>query len=165
MFQKYLTEKNLWLALRIGMGIIMLWPFLDKSFGLGFSTMPGKAWIDGASPTTGFLSRVPVGPLALVFKAMANNPIVDVLFMGGLLGVGLAFLLGIGTKVAGWVGALMMFLIYLSLFPPTTNPFMDEHLIYILIFIGFTIKDQTKNYGLNNWWKNTSLVRRWPWLE
>lgn len=165
MSQKYLTEKNLWLVLRLSMGLIMFWPFLDKLLGLGFSTMPDRAWIAGVSPTTGFLSRAPVGPLAEVFKSLSNNLMVDILFMTGLFGVGLAMLLGIGIKVAGWTGALMMFLIYLSLFPPTNHPFMDDHLIYILIFVSFAINDRTKFFGLNQWWKNTKLVRRWPWLE
>lgn len=31
-----------------------LWAFLDKTFGLGYSTRVAKAWVNGGSPTKGF---------------------------------------------------------------------------------------------------------------
>ena len=53
-------------ALRIAFGITFLWAFLDKTFALGFHTgydqegnldrFGPAAWINGASPTEGFLS-------------------------------------------------------------------------------------------------------------
>ena len=56
-----------WGLLRIAMGWIFLWSFLDKMFGLGFATGRDPktgvidfgspdAWINGGSPTEGFLS-------------------------------------------------------------------------------------------------------------
>ena len=36
--------------LRILMGWLFLWTFLDKTFGLGFATTAEKAWIAGGSP-------------------------------------------------------------------------------------------------------------------
>jgi thiosulfate dehydrogenase [quinone] large subunit len=162
--KKVLTENHLWETLRFTIALIMLWAFFDKVFGLGFATPMAKSWLDGVSPTTGFLAFAPVGPLATLFKSLANNLIVDILFMGGLLGVGLSLLLGIGVKLACWVGAIMMFLIYLSLFPPANNPLLDEHLIYVLVFIGLAIRSQAC-FSLNKWWANTELVRRWSWLR
>ncbi|HEV2634497.1 MAG TPA: hypothetical protein VGX23_05090, partial [Actinocrinis sp.] len=47
---------------RIGTGFMFLWAFLDKTFGLGYSTASAKAWIHGGSPTKGFLGSVAVGP-------------------------------------------------------------------------------------------------------
>ena len=44
-----------WAITRISIGWIFLWAFLDKTFGWGFATPAGKAWISGGSPTTGFL--------------------------------------------------------------------------------------------------------------
>lgn len=53
-----------WLAAtRIAVGFLMLWAFLDKLFGLGYSTPAAKSWLNGGSPTNGFLSHVAVGPL------------------------------------------------------------------------------------------------------
>ena len=52
-----------WLAvLRIATGLIFLWAFLDKLFGLGYATPRRQAWIDGGSPTQGFLNSGDVGP-------------------------------------------------------------------------------------------------------
>ncbi|MBA9050098.1 hypothetical protein BJ996_006829 [Streptomyces phaeogriseichromatogenes] len=36
---------------RILTGFVFLWAFLDKTFGLGYATASGNAWIDGMSPT------------------------------------------------------------------------------------------------------------------
>jgi thiosulfate dehydrogenase [quinone] large subunit len=47
-------QKMMGLA-RIGLGWTFLWAFADKLWGLGFSTLPEKSWLAGASPTTGFL--------------------------------------------------------------------------------------------------------------
>ena len=38
-----------------------LWAFLDKTFGLHYSTPSSKAWIHGGSPTKGFLTSIDVG--------------------------------------------------------------------------------------------------------
>lgn len=41
--------------LRLATGWIFLWAFLDKTFGLGFSTPIDRAWINGGTPSQGFL--------------------------------------------------------------------------------------------------------------
>lgn len=33
--------------LRIAVGFVFLWSFLDKTFGLHYSTGPARAWING----------------------------------------------------------------------------------------------------------------------
>ena len=45
-------------ALRIVVGFIFLWTFLDKTFGLGFSTPRQMAWINGGQPAQGFIKGV-----------------------------------------------------------------------------------------------------------
>jgi hypothetical protein len=49
-------------VLRVSMGFVFLWAFLDKTFGLHYATPSAKAWIHGGSPTQGFLKSVDVGP-------------------------------------------------------------------------------------------------------
>ena len=110
-----LNENIVWELLRLSLSFIFLWVFFDKLFGLGFATESNKSWLLGISPTTGFLSNAPDGPFAPIFNSLSGNAGVDFLFMGGLLLVGAALLLGIGMKIATYSGALMMFLIYLSL--------------------------------------------------
>jgi len=147
------------------MSFIVLWAFFDKLFGLGFATESGKSWLAGVSPTTGFLANAPDGPLAPLFNSLSGNILVDLLFMGGLFLVGAALLLGIGMKIACYCGSLMMFLIYLSLFPPENNPLIDEHIIYIIILIGLAIRNEKQNFGLGKKWARTNLVKKHPILE
>ena len=47
---------------RIALGWIFLWAFLDKLFGLGHETATKNAWINGGSPTKGFLAFGATGP-------------------------------------------------------------------------------------------------------
>jgi thiosulfate dehydrogenase [quinone] large subunit len=49
-------------AARLLLGFTFLWPFFDKTFGLGYTTPSFNAWVHNGSPTLGFLSRVAVGP-------------------------------------------------------------------------------------------------------
>src|SRR5688500_11758446 len=141
--------KIILISLRLVMAGIMLWAFLDKVWGLGYPTLAEQSWLSGASPTMGFLTNGTRGPLVEVFKSMAGNPVVDWLFMMGLLGVGLAMLFGDVMKFAGYCGALMMLLIWLASFPPQHNPILDEHIVYILVFIGLAHSPQAGNDKFN----------------
>ena len=141
---KYQNEKVMVIALRIALGFIFLWAFVDKLFGLGFSTAMEKAAIYGNSPTLGFLSTATYGPFAFIFQSIAGNTIIDVLFMASLLFIGITLMSGFGVKYGSFVGAILMFLIWISRFPPQTNPIIDEHVIYIIIFIYLLIKDKNK---------------------
>ena len=69
-------------ALRLSLGWVFFWAFLDKTFGLGFATPPERAWIEGGSPTTGFLKGVE-GTFADFFNGMAGQAWADWLFMIG----------------------------------------------------------------------------------
>src|SRR3989344_2102150 len=100
--------------LRLVMGFIFLWAFLDKLLGLGFATTAEKAWLVGGSPTTGFLSFAVHGPLTNFFNSLAGVPLIDYLFMLGLLFLGVSFMLGIFMRLAS-IGAVIMFsLMYLA---------------------------------------------------
>ncbi|MEA3190556.1 MAG: thiosulfate dehydrogenase (quinone) large subunit [Thermoplasmata archaeon] len=153
---------------RLALGAIFLWAFLDKLFGLGFSTPAERAWLAGGSPTKGYLSSA-VGPMAGFFHGIAGNPVADVLFMAGLAGVGLALLLGVGVRVAGFAGAAMMFLMYAAhpiwAASPATHPFLDDHLVYALMLVAFAVGGTGRHVGLGAWWAQQPLVQRHPWLE
>ncbi len=153
--------------LRIGLGWIFLWAFLDKVWGLGFSTADGKAWIDGVSPTTGFLKFGVDGPFTNTFQSMAGQPIVDWLYMLGLLLVGTALVLGIATRLAAIGGTIMMLLIFFAAsIPPEHNPVIDEHIIYILSLWLLAASPETGNWlGLGRWWHNLLIVQRFPILK
>lgn len=156
-------ERYIWAVLRIGMGWIFLWAFLDKLFGLGFATARENAWLAGGSPTTGYLNFATSGPFTSLFQNLAGNPVIDWLFMLGLLLLGLALILGIGVKVAGYSGALLMFLMWLSHLPPENNPVLDEHIIYLIILIGLARVKAGQVVGLGKWW--SERVTNYAFLE
>lgn len=128
-----MNTKTILKTIRFAISFIFIWAFLDKTFGFGFATSPDKAWIAGGSPTTGFLLNGTHGPLANFFQGLANSSFVDWLFMLGLLFVGLTLLFKKYLKWGVVVGILLMLLMYLAAFPPTNNPIVDDHIIYILV--------------------------------
>ena len=120
--------------LRVMLGFIFLWAFVDKVFGLGFATKSGQAWIDGVSPTAGFLGHAVQGPFAPFFHSLAGLAIVDWMFMLGLLFIGLTLLTKKYLKWGCVAGFVLVIFMYLSLLWPANNPIIDEHLIYAAIF-------------------------------
>jgi thiosulfate dehydrogenase [quinone] large subunit len=130
------SKYELFLGLaRIGLGWIFFWAFIDKVFGLGFTTASEAAWINGGSPTTGFLKFGTHGPFAEIFQSMAGSGLVDALFMVGLLLIGICLMLGVAVRFASYAGALLLLLMWLALLPPEHNPVIDEHVIYALILL------------------------------
>lgn len=120
-------------TLRLLMGFIFLWAFLDKTFGLGFATTADKAWIVGGSPTSGFLTHAVVGPFATFFNSLAGVVLVDWLFMLGLLFVGVTLILNRYVKWGALAGIMMLILMYLALLFPENNPFVDDHIVYAVL--------------------------------
>ena len=143
----------------------MFWAFIDKLFGLGFTTVVEKSWLNGGSPTSGFLEFGTKGPLAELFQSLAGCVFVDWLFMIGLLLIGLCFIVGIGMKVASYSGATMMILMWLAAMFPEHNPFMDEHIIYALLFIYLAKADAGKYWGLGVWWSKQNIVKKYKWMQ
>lgn len=162
---KNTKEQTVSGLLRIVMGWTMLWPFLDKLFGLGFSTTPDKSWLSGHSPTFGFLKSGTTGPFATFYQSIAGNPVVDWLFMLGLLLIGLSLILGIGIKIASYSGMLMMLLMWSAHLLPQQNPLIDDHIIYILVLLCLVWGKAGQYIGLGKWWTNRKLVKKLPWLE
>ncbi len=169
--------QTVWALLRISLGLLLFWAFLDKLFGLGFATCRdatsglvetgcAKAWLYGGSPTAGFLKAAVKGSLAGFYHALSGSVLIDWLFMGGLFLTGLAFILGIGIKIAGFSGALLMILMYSALsLPPANHPFLDEHIIYALVMLGFVFSRAGHRFGFGRWWSRTALVKRFSFLE
>ncbi len=129
-------------VLRVIMGFIFLWAFFDKTFGLGFATKVQNAWINGGSPTTGFLKFGVHGPLASFFNSLAGMQVVDWLFMAGLLFVGVALIFNRFVKWGAIVGMIMLALMYFALIPPENNPLIDDHIVYILVLLLILVKDK-----------------------
>jgi thiosulfate dehydrogenase [quinone] large subunit len=156
-------------VLRYATGFIFLWAFLDKALGLGFSTPAERAWINGGAPAQGFLNSPAVtGPLKGFFAGLAT-PLTDVLFMTGMLGIGVAVVLGIGLRVSAAAGTALMLLMYAAEWPFTpnaesTNPLVDYHIIYALSLITIAVLAAGDTWGLGRVWKRIPFVRQQRWL-
>ncbi|MFI1994526.1 DoxX family membrane protein [Actinoplanes sp. NPDC020271] len=162
-------------VLRIATGFVFLWAFLDKTFGWGYATPSEKSWINGGSPTKGFLSGVDVGPFQGFFNDIAGKGWADWLFMLGLLGIGVALILGIGMRIAATAATAMMLLMWFAEFPPaktsgsgeathSTNPIVDYHIVYALGAIVTALTYAGHTWGLGRWWAQLPLVQRNRWL-
>jgi thiosulfate dehydrogenase [quinone] large subunit len=155
--------RYLWAATRVCLGWTFLWPFIDKTFGLGHETPSAGAWISGGNPTKGFLSGS-VGPFSGIYHSIAGAGAVNLLFMVGLLGIGVALLLGIAMRPACIAGATMLILMWSASLPPANNLFMDDHIIYALVLIGLASVGAGKTLGLGARWARTGVVQRYAWL-
>ena len=162
-------------VLRISTGFVFLWAFLDKTFGLGYSTPSAKAWIHGGAPAKGFLASVDAGPFQGTFHHLAGTAFADWAFMLGMLGIGLALVLGIGLRIAAGAAALMMAMMWFAEFPlarhasggkPTgsTNPLTDYHFVYAVGAIVLALTYAGHTWGLGRMWAKLPFVQKHRWL-
>ena len=158
------VARYAWFAARIGMGFIFLWAFVDKLFGFGYATPAGKGWIDGGSPTKGFLSgsRGPVRGLLPQHRRHGFRQH-RVHARPGRDRRGSAA--RCRHALAAGAGALMLVMMYTVVLPPTTNPLIDDHLILAVLLIGLAAVGAGNTFGLGRRWAATPLVTRQPWLK
>lgn len=172
------TEKTFYaIALaRISLGLIFLWAFFDKLLGLGYATCRDaasgvinfsceRAWINGGSPTSGYLENATKGPLADFYQGLAAVALVDWMFMAGLLFIGLGLILGTWVRLASWAGIAMMALMWSSALWPENNPVLDDHIVYIFVLLAITYGNPLQKWGLRKQWVNIPLVKRLRFLQ
>lgn len=152
-------------GVRLALGWTFLWAFLDKAFGLGHETAKADAWIHGGSPTMGFLKFAAAGPFKGIYNDIAGATWADWLFMAGLLGIGLALMLGIAMRVTAAAGVLLLVLMWTAVLPPANNPFMDDHLIYAGTLVLLALIGAGRTFGLGRMWESLPFVAKNPWLR
>jgi thiosulfate dehydrogenase [quinone] large subunit len=162
-------------VLRVSTGFVFLWAFFDKTFGWGYSTPSAKAWINGGSPTKGFLSSVDVGPFQGTFHSLAGTTFANLAFMLGLLAIGVALIAGIGLRVAAVAAALMMAMMWIAEWPlaqhtssgepsGSTNPVTDYHFIYAVSAVVVALTYAGHTWGLGRQWAKLPFVQKHRWL-
>ncbi|WP_152659393.1 hypothetical protein [Demequina salsinemoris] len=166
---------------RIVLGFYFLWAFIDKLFGLGYSVCRttaddgtfsidafcDSAWINGGHVTEGYLvyGGNVNSPFHEFFVNLGAERWTDWPFMIGLLGVGLALMLGIGTKVGAISGTLMVTFMYMTQMPTTTNLFLDDHVIMAVAMLAAAwLEADRQAIGIGNWWRKLEIVQKNPWL-
>ncbi|MEV6492341.1 DoxX family membrane protein [Actinoplanes sp. NPDC051633] len=169
------TAARVLAVFRISTGFVFLWAFLDKTFGLGYATPAERAWINGGSPTKGFLSSVEVGPFQNFFHDIAGTTWANWLFMLGLLGIGLALILGIGMRIAAVAATAMMAMMWIAEWPlaqhtsagepsGSTNPITDYHYMYAVGAIVLALTYAGHTWGLGRLWAKLPFVQKHRWL-
>lgn len=163
-------------ALRIGFGLTFLWAFVDKLFALGFHTgydptgatldrFGPAAWVNGGSPTEGFLKFGADGPFKGFYNSIAGTAWADTAFMLGLLGIGVALTLGVGMRFAAVAGATMYLLMWSVVLPPENHPVLDDHVLGALTVVALALLNAGDTWGLGRWWGNTKIVQDYPVLR
>jgi thiosulfate dehydrogenase [quinone] large subunit len=170
---------RIWGLLRISIGWVFLWAFLDRLLALGFSTgrdpetgivdrFGDAAWINGGSPTEGFLrfGLHTKGVFTDLYGDLAGQGWVDWGYMLSMALIGTALILGVATRLAVAGGILWMVLFYTaSAIWPEHNPFMDDHVVYAIVLAGIAYVSAGRYLGLGRWWEGTRLVQRYPVLR
>ena len=161
--------------LRIGFGLTFLWAFFDKLLALGFHTGYGQdgtldrfgdaAWINGGSPTEGFLKFGADGPFKGFYNSIGGTVWADILFMLALLGIGLALTLGIGMRVAAVAGFVLYLMMWTVALPPENHPFLDEHILGAISMIVLAAFGAGNTWGFGTAWSRTELVTKNPVLR
>jgi thiosulfate dehydrogenase [quinone] large subunit len=142
------------LLLRLSMGFIFIWAGFDKlitDFSAG-----------------GFLVNASRGPLKDVFVNMGQSQValdmVDPLVVYGQIFIGFSLILGVFTRFGLLMGAIQMFLFYIVQLWPPFNPFLDEHIVYILIMALLGALGAGRILGLDAFIEKWQPVKRVPKL-
>ncbi len=151
-------------TLRIAYGLTFLWAFIDKVFGFGFATPSGKGWLDGGSPTKGYLSSSE-GPFSGFYHSIAGQGWANLAFMLALVAIGGALTLGIGMRLAAIGGAVLYLMMWSVALPPTTNPFIDDHILGALVVVLLALVGAGLTWGLGAQWNRSRIVGRFPILR
>ena len=151
-------------AFRIMAGWIMLWPFFDKLFGLGFQTPHGGGWIDGVSPSS-YVVYVAGGLFKDFYVSLAGNFVIDVILMAALLVLGVTLVLGIAARQTTSGMCAFLLIMYSLHVPPSDNPVVDYHIMLVAGMLAVYFLGGFEKLSLRDRWKETRFVRRFPVLE
>jgi thiosulfate dehydrogenase [quinone] large subunit len=169
----------IWGLLRLSIGWVFLWAFLDKLLALGFASgrnpetgvadrFGDAAWINGGSPTDGFLQfgLHTKEPFTGFYESLAGSSLIEWAYMLSMLAIGVALMLGIATRLAAGAGILWMLLFYTaSAISPENNPFLDDHVIYAIVLAGIAVVGGGRYLGLGKQWERLSFVQKYPILR
>jgi thiosulfate dehydrogenase (quinone) large subunit len=143
MFTETAMQRGLIFVLRISMGWVFLFAAIRQ--------IPDPTW-----SAAGFLSGAKTFPgLFEFFASPAILPILNVVVPWVHLLIGLALILGIGVRLAGLAGALLMVLYYLPRldgFMIGPNNFIVEyHLVYAFVLVYLVAVHAGRVIGLEGW--------------
>ena len=146
------------------LGLLVGVPRQDRS-GSG-TRPPGKdAWINGGSPTKGFLAFGTSGPFKGIYQDIAGKHGPTGCSCSACSASGSRWSLGVTMRLAAAAGALLLVLMWTAVLPPENNLFMDDHLIYALVLVLLAAVGAGKTLGLGSAWERMPFVSRNDWLK
>lgn len=149
------------LAMRIGMGWILLQGGLTKLFN--------PSWT-----AAGYLSNVPAGnPFTSYWSMMAGNPIVDQLVIWGLVLTGIALIIGAFTRLTVFSASTMMLLFWASSlegglmqgFPVAHGWVINSDIVYVILMVAAAEFGAGRILGVDEYLEQTGFVENNQWLK
>lgn len=165
---------RIWGVLRLSIGWVFLWAFLDKLLALGFASgrnpetgvvdrFGDTAWIYGGSPTDGFLEfgLHTKAPFTDFYSGLVGSPVIEWIYMLSMAAIGIALILGVATRLAAGAGIVWMAMFYTAVaIWPENNPFMDDHLVYAIVLAGIAYVGAGRYLGLGRRWERLGFVQK-----
>ncbi len=160
--------------LRVAVGIIFLWAGLEKAIGATSWTAAGfLSHATGGSLSWPFVTGTPAegtvyNPTHDLWVNLSTNAgamtIINLLVVGGEIGIGISLTLGLLTRFGAAMGALMMFLFFVAAWE-FTNGIVNQHLTYGIVCLALFGLGAGKYYGLDAWVSKTSFAQANPWFR
>ena len=164
------------LVLRVSVGIIFLWAGLEKLIGAGEKAWTAAGFLKfGTAGTLGwpFVTGTPVegtvyNPTHDFWVNLAGNDgamtLVNFLVVFGECAIGIALILGAFSRFAALMGALMMFLFFLSAWDFAYG-IVNQHLTYMVVCLTIAALDSGRYLGLDPMIASTGFARRNGWFR
>jgi thiosulfate dehydrogenase (quinone) large subunit len=165
------TAKGL-AALRIALGAGFLYAGLDKVFHFDGSTdafsAGGFLKFATAGTLPGSAEKAIVNPTHDFWVGLAGNPglvsVINVLVVAGEIGIGIALILGIATRFAGTMGALMMGLFWVASFD-FAHGLVNEQFLYGVVAAFLAYAAAGEAYGIDALIEKARVVTQHPRLR
>lgn len=135
--------------LRITLGWLFFWSGIKHVLDPEFSA---AGYLSGAKALTGFYHWL---------SSPGILPITNALNEWGLTLIGLSLILGIGVRLAGRLGALMMILYWIPLGSFTVN----NHIVYAASLLVLSSLRAGRVWGLESWCSGLPICSRFPRLR
>ena len=167
-------ERGL-VVLRVVLGFGFFYAGLEKLLNFAGDEKPWSAFgflkfaTGGSIPNmTGFTDPMSHNPTQGFWAALAGDPtalgIVDFMVVFGELAIGIALILGIATRLAGILGALMMFLFWIAAWDFQYG-IVNQQFIYMILSAFVAYASAGRVAGLDGILEKTDLARRTPSLR
>lgn len=151
------SQKLILTILRVSMGWLMLYAGVTKIINPNWTA---AGYLKGAKTFPGFFQSL-LDPSII--------PIIDFVNEWGLTLLGISLILGIGVRLSGFLGGILMLFYY---FPVLEFPYIkphsyiiDDHIIYALVLFFLGAIRAGRYYGLENWCANLPICRNNPRLR